>query len=142
MMWGVPSYSAQDRAALLQSVPSPGTRDDGSDVLDEWRRALEGRGPGVPIAALAEEFADRLRAGGSGVKSFISTVEYPVSERLPLVRQATLVLRLKDEFWEHSGRARASLSNGTMLDLPDYGQGFLSAAPQRFTSVAREFLDR
>jgi hypothetical protein len=52
------------------------------------------------------------------------------------------VLRLKDEFWEHSGRARASLSNGSMLDLPDFGQGFLSAAPQRFTSVAREFFDR
>jgi hypothetical protein len=29
-----------------------------------------------------------------------------------------------------------------MLDLPDFGQGFLSAAPQRFTSVAREFFDR
>jgi hypothetical protein len=29
-----------------------------------------------------------------------------------------------------------------MLDLPDHGQGFISAAPQRFASVAREFLDR
>ncbi len=142
MMWGVPSYSAQDRAALLQNVPSPGSRDDGSDVPEEWRRMLERRGPGAPIGALAEEFGDRLRAGNSGVKSFIATVEYPMSERLPLVKQATLVLRLKDEFWEHSGRARASLSNGTMLDLPDYGQGFLAAAPQRFTSVAREFFDR
>lgn len=142
LMWGVPSYSAQDRAALLQNVPSPGSRDDGSDVPEEWRRMLERRGPGAPIGALAEELGDRLRAGNSGVKSFIATVEYPMSERLPLVKQATLVLRLKDEFWEHSGRARASLSNGTMLDLPDYGQGFLAAAPQRFASVAREFFDR
>jgi len=142
LMWGVPSYSAQDRAALLQNVPSPGTRDDGSDVLEEWRRLLERRGPGATIAGLADEFADRLRAGSGGVKSFIAAVEYPVSERLPLVKQSTLILRLKDEFWEHAGRARASLPNGSMLDLPDYGQGFLSAAPQRFTSVAREFFDR
>ena len=142
LLWGVPAYSAQDRAALLQNVPSPGTREDGSDVIEEWRGALERRGPGAPIAALAEEFGDRLRAGNSGVKSLISAIEYPMSERLPLVKQATLVLRLKDQFWEDSGRARASLSNGTMLDLPDYGQGFLSAAPQRFTSVAREFFDR
>ena len=42
------------------------------------------------------------------------------------------MLRLKDEFWDHAARARASLANGTMLDLPDHGQGFLSAAPQRF----------
>lgn len=142
MMWGVPSYSAQDRAALLQNIPSPGTRDDGTDVSEEWRRMLERRGPGAPIGALAEELGDRLRAGTSGVKSFIATVEYPMSERLPLVKQSTLVLRLKDEFWEHSGRARASLPNGSMLDLPDFGQGFLSASPQRFTSVAREFFDR
>jgi hypothetical protein len=85
---------------------------------------------------------DRLRSGTSGARAFAATVEYPVSERLPLVKQSALVLRLKDEFWEHSGRARASLPNGSMLDLPDYGQGFLSAAPQRFTAVAREFFDR
>jgi hypothetical protein len=29
-----------------------------------------------------------------------------------------------------------------MLDVADYGRGFLSAAPQKFASIAREFLDR
>ena len=142
LLWGVPSYSAQDRAALLQNVPSPGSREDGSDVSEEWRRILERRGPSAPIGALTDELGDRMRAGTSGARAFAATVEYPVSERLPLVKQSALVLRLKDEFWEHSGRARASLPNGSMLDLPDYGQGFLSAAPQRFTAVAREFFDR
>jgi pimeloyl-ACP methyl ester carboxylesterase len=142
LLWGVPSYSAQDRAQLLQNVPSPGSREDGSDVSEEWRRILERRGPSAPISALADELGDRLRSGTSGARAFAATVEYPVSERLPLVKQSALVLRLKDEFWEHSGRARASLPNGSMLDLPDYGQGFLSAAPQRFTAVAREFFDR
>src|SRR5690606_13960567 len=46
LLWGVPSYSAQDRAALLQNVTVPGSREDGSDVSDEWRRILERRGPG------------------------------------------------------------------------------------------------
>lgn len=142
LMWGVPVYSAQDRAALSQTAAVTGFRDDGADVPEEWRRLLERRGPGAPIGALADEFADRLRAGASGAKAFVSAIEYPVSERLPLVKQSTLVLRLKDEFWESSGRARASLPNGSMLDIADFGQGFLSAAPQRFTSVAREFFDR
>jgi pimeloyl-ACP methyl ester carboxylesterase len=142
LLWGVPSYAAQDRAALLQNVPVPGSREDGSDVTEEWRRLIERRGPGTPIGALADDLSDRLRAGNSGARAFTAMVEYPVSERLPLVKQSTLVLRLKDEFWEHAGRVRASLPNGSMLDLPDYGQGFLSAAPQRFTAVAREFFDR
>ena len=142
LLWGVPSYSAQDRAALLQNVPSLGSRDDGSDIAEDWRRLLERRGPGAPISALSDELSDRLRAGASGARAFAAVAEYPTSERLPLVKQSALVLRLKDEFWEHSGRARSSLPNGSMLDLPDYGQGFLAAAPQRFTSVAREFYDR
>lgn len=142
LLWGVPSYSAQDRAALLQNVSVPGSREDGGDVSDEWRRILERRGPGAPIGALTDELTDRLRAGSHGARAFTAMVEYPVSERLPLVKQPALVLRLKDEFWEHSGRARASLPNGSMLDLPDFGQGFLSASPQRFTAVAREFYDR
>jgi pimeloyl-ACP methyl ester carboxylesterase len=142
MLWGVPAYSAQDRVALLQHPSAPGIREDGSDVSEEWQRTLERRGPGVPPMALAEGFADRLQAGMNGVKSLAAALDYSPSERLPLVRQPTLVLRLKDEFWEQAPRVRGALSNGSMFDLPDYGQGFLSAAPQRFASVAREFLDR
>jgi hypothetical protein len=91
---------------------------------------------------LAEEFADRLRAGVHGMKGLAAALDYAPSERLPLLKQPTLVLRLKDEFWDQAPRIRGALSNGAMLDLADYGQGFLSAAPQRFASIAREFLDR
>lgn len=142
MLWGVASYAAQDRAAMLQHASAPGSREDGSDVVEEWRRTLERRGPGASTMATAEDFGDRLRAGNSGVKALNATFDYAASERLPLVKQSTLVLRLKDEFWDHAPRARASLPNGTMLDLPDHGQGFLSASPQRFASIAREFFDR
>jgi pimeloyl-ACP methyl ester carboxylesterase len=142
MLWGVPVYAASERTALLQQVAAPGSREDGSDVTEEWQRTLERRGPGVPPAATAEDFADRLRAGLHGAKAFAAAVEYSATERLPLVKQATLLLRPRDEFWDSAPRARAALPNGAMLDLPDYGQGFLSAAPQRFASVAREFLDR
>lgn len=138
MLWGVPGYAPQDRIAQLPAS----ARDDGSDVAEEWRRAVENRGPGTPIAALAEDFSDRLRAGAFGARALAASQEYPVAERLPLVRQQTLVMRLKDEFWEHAPRVRSALPNATLLDLSDYGQGFIAAAPQRFAAVAREFLDR
>jgi pimeloyl-ACP methyl ester carboxylesterase len=142
MLWGVPAYAANDRVSLLQSSPALGAREDGSDVVEEWQRALSRRGPNAPISTLVDDFADRMRSGASGAKALAATMDYPLSERLPLIKQPTLVLRLKDEFWDQAPRARAALPNGSMLDLPDYGQGFLSAAPQRFASVAREFLDR
>ena len=142
MLWGAPCPSPQERAALLQAATTPGTREDGSDVVEEWQRMLQRRGANVPPAALAEELGDRLRAGTSGTRAVAAAIDYPTLERLPLVKQPTLVLRLRDEFWDQAPRVRAALPNGSMLDVADYGQGFLSAAPQRFASIAREFLDR
>lgn len=142
MLWAAPCYSPQERATLLQSTTTPGTREDGSDVAEEWQRVLQRRGTSVPPGALAEDFGDRLRAGSSGTRALTAAIDYPTAERLPLVKQPALVLRLRDEFWDQAPRVRASLPNGSMLDVADYGQGFLSAAPQRFASIAREFLDR
>jgi pimeloyl-ACP methyl ester carboxylesterase len=142
LLWGVPLYTAQERTAVLQQPTRLGAREDGGDVIDEWRRLLEHRGPGVPMPALAEELADRLRAGASTARALAAAVEYQVTERLPLVKQPTQVLRVRDEFWDHAPRVRSALPNSSLLDLPDYGRGFLSAAPQKFASIAREFLDR
>jgi pimeloyl-ACP methyl ester carboxylesterase len=142
MLWGAPCHTPQERATLLQNATTPGTRDDGSDVAEEWQRILERRGASVPPAALAEELADRLRAGTNGTRALTATADYPTLERLPLVKQPALVLRLRDESWDQAPRVRAALPSGSMLDVADYGQGFLSAAPQRFASIAREFLDR
>lgn len=139
MLWGVPAHAAQDRVSLLAQSTA---RDDGSDVAEEWQRMLDNRGPGSPIAALTEDFSDRLHAGVNAVRALAAASDYPVSERLPLVRQQALVLRLRDEFWDQAPRVRAALPNASLLDLSEYGQGFISAAPQRFAAVAREFLDR
>jgi len=138
MVWGMPGYNSQDRVSVLSAA----AREDGSDVAEEWKRLVEHRGPGVPMSALADDFSDRLRAGSYGQRALAATLDYSVAERLPLVRQSTLVMRLKDEFWEQAPRVRSALPNASLLDLSEFGQGFISAAPQRFAAVAREFLDR
>jgi pimeloyl-ACP methyl ester carboxylesterase len=142
VVWGLPAYTAQERSALAQPGAALGVREDGADVAEEWRRTLERRGPGVSVSMIAEDFGDRLRAGAHAARAHAAALDYAFAERLPLVKQPTLVLRLRDEFWEQAPRVRTALANGSMLDLPDHGQGFISAAPQRFASVAREFLDR
>lgn len=142
MLWGVPAYSAQDRAAPPTLPLTSALRDDGSDVAEAWRRTVEHRGPGVPMASLAEDFGDRLHSSASAARALTAALDYPVAERLPLVKQPALVMRLKDESWEQAPRTRASLSNASLVELPEFGQGFISAAPQRFAAVAREFLDR
>jgi pyruvate dehydrogenase E2 component (dihydrolipoamide acetyltransferase) len=146
MLWGVAAHSPQERAALLAQAGTQanvlGSREDGSDVAEEWRQLIERRGPGVPMSALAESFSDRLRAGAQGTKALAAALDYPVTERLPLLKQPSMVLRLRDEYGDYAPRVRASLPNSSLVDLPDYGRDFLSAAPQRFAAAAREFFDR
>jgi pimeloyl-ACP methyl ester carboxylesterase len=141
IVWGIPMFSPQDRSALL-AQSGLGSREDGADVAVEWQRMLDQRGPGTPMSALTDEFADRLRAGSHAARALAAAVDYPVAERLPLLKQPTLLLRPRDEFWDLAPRVRSLLANCSLADLPDHGQGFLSAAPQRFSQLAKEFLDR
>lgn len=142
MIWGVAPHSPQDRSALLAQMPTLGNREDGSDIVEEWRSLLERRGPGVPTSALVERLSDRLCAGVQGVKAYAALLDYSLSERLPLVKQPSLVLRLRDEYGDYAPRVRALLPNSSMMELPDYGRDFISAAPQRFSTIVREFFDR
>lgn len=142
MLWGIASYSTQERSALLAQQAALGSREDGTDVSEEWRQMLERRGAGAPLSAVTDEFSDRLRAGVQGSRAYAATVEFPAGERLPLVKQPSVVLKLRDEYGDYAQRVRSALPNGTLLDLPDYGRGFIAAAPQRFASLTREFFDR
>lgn len=142
MLWGVAPYSQQERTTVLSQASALGNREDGSDVVDEWRNAVERRGPGVPMSALVDAFSDRLRSGSQGTKALSAVIDYPVSERLPLLKQQSAILKLRDEYGDYAPRVRSSLSNSSLVDLQDHGRDFISAAPQKFASVAREFFDR
>ncbi len=141
VLWGAAVYTAQERNTLT-AQSRLNWREDGSDVTDLWRQEMEQRAADVPIAALIDTFGDRLRAAGAAARAYSAFVEYPAGERLPLVKQPALVLRLKDQFGDYAPRVRSALPAGTLLDVPEHGSGFISAASQRFAAVVREFLDR
>lgn len=141
LMWGLPAQSPQDRGALAQGAISF-TREDGSDVAEAWRRAVDSRVEPTTIQAVADEFTDRLRAGAHGAAATSALIEYPLTQRFPLVKQQTLILRPRDEFWDHAPRARTLLPHSSVIDLPEHGRNWLAAAPQRLGALAREFLDR
>ena len=141
LMWGLPAQSPQDRGSLAQGSVSF-TREDGSDVADAWRRAVDSRVEPMSMQAVADEFADRLRAGAQGAAATSALIEYPLTQRFPLVKQQTLILRPRDEFWDHAPRARALLPHSSVIDVPEHGRNWMAAAPQRFAAIAQEFLDR
>lgn len=141
ILWGAAVYSPQERSTLAGQARGS-WREDGSDIAELWRQELEHRPAEVPVSALIDGWSDRLRAGPAAARAYAAYLEYAAGERLPLVKQQALVLRLKDQFGDYAARVRSALSNGSLLDVPEHGNGFISAASQRFASIVREFFDR
>lgn len=141
MLWGVPMFAPQERTASLTRLHAD-VASESAELVADWQRLRSAHGVGVAHEVLASEFADRLRSGAHGMSAESAVLEYAASERLGALRQPTLVLRVHDEFWEHAPRVRSALPNGAILELPEHGQAFLSSAPHRFVTVAKDFFDR
>jgi pimeloyl-ACP methyl ester carboxylesterase len=69
-------------------------------------------------------------------------LDYPLSQRLPQVKQPALILRARDEFAEHTSRVKAALPRATLTDVPEGGSAVFLAAPHQVAQLSREFFDR
>ncbi len=137
----VPVFNLEEREAF-NSRPwqSPAT-EDGSHLLREWQRQLQGRGAGVTLEDCAAGLAERLQGGANAVWGASAAHNYAANERLPLLRQPVLIIRPRDELWDAGLRARQLLRNARVVDLPDQGSGLFTVAPEIVARHAREFLN-
>jgi pimeloyl-ACP methyl ester carboxylesterase len=137
----LPMFTPPERDAFdRQPWPVP-VAEDGSHVAREWQRSVQWRGPGVSLEQLAEGFADKLRNGPNAWWGARAAVHWRGDERLPLVKQPSLVLRPKDDLWEQTLRGKPLLPNAAWRDLPDYGFGLFGVAPRALAGVLRGFYD-
>lgn len=70
-----------------------------------------------------------------------ATAQWRGDERLGLVKQPVLVMRPKDELWEHTARGRALLRHALWHDRPELGVEPFGAAPQALAAELRRFYD-
>jgi pimeloyl-ACP methyl ester carboxylesterase len=67
---------------------------------------------------------------------------YQTGERLPLLKQPTLVLRARDDYWETTARADALLRDARRIDLGCPHANVLEAGTDEVVRIVRDFLDR
>jgi pimeloyl-ACP methyl ester carboxylesterase len=140
VMVGVPVLDDAERAAFRSQPWPTEIREDGAHLTAEWQRSLRWRGPGVTLEQLAASFAEKLRNGPYAWWGANAVMDWPARERLPLVRQPTLVLRPKDDLWEATARSRGLLPDARHLDMPDFGFGLFDVAPDAVAGQIAEFL--
>jgi pimeloyl-ACP methyl ester carboxylesterase len=136
----VPVLDAEERAAFARSPWPVPPAEDGSHVLAEWQRSVQWRGPGVTLEMLSRSCAEKLRNGPNAWWGANAVMQYAARERLPLLKQPTLVLRPKDDLWEATARARTLLPAARFVDLPEFGFGLFDVAPQAVVDATSGFL--
>jgi pimeloyl-ACP methyl ester carboxylesterase len=139
---GVPVFDAKERDAFNTRPWPARAREDGSHLVEEWQRIRGSRGERATLSRLGEDLTDALRAGDAAAWGPAAAANYSCGERLPLLRQPTLVLRPRDEFWETTARADALLREARRVDLPDHNGGLFDTGAAEVARYAREFLDR
>lgn len=142
MLVGIPVLDAREREAFgAQPWPArPG--EDGSHLQEEWQRIRRARGARAALARIGADLAATLRAGDAASWGPAAAAAYAAGERLPLLRQQTLVLRARDECWESTARAEPFLKEARRLDLPEYDGSLLDTSASELARYVREFLDR
>ena len=138
VMVSVPVLNDAERDAFRRGSSAPS--EDGTHLLNEWKRTLESYGPGVPLEVRARAFAEKLKSGVHPTWALAAAQQYASRERLALVTQSALVLRPKDDFWEATLRARELLPKARFIDLADQGNGLFEVTPEVVVEVTREFL--
>ena len=134
----VPVLNDTDRDAFRRSSGLPS--EDGSHLMQEWKRTQETYGSAVPLEVRTRAFADKLRSGSYGAWALAAAQQYASRERLALVTQTALVLRPKDEFWEATLRAREVLPKARFVDLATQGNALFEVAPEVVVESTKEFL--
>lgn len=69
-----------------------------------------------------------------------AVIDWKAEARLPLLKQALLVLRPKDNFWEAGGRVSKYVAGAKVVDLPDQDKRFLEAQPKVAADHIGKFL--
>lgn len=138
----VPHFTPQEaKSPEWTSLPALPTA-DGSHLLKDWQQLQRSRGAMATPEQLTEDLADVLRSRRRSAQAMHTMLEYPTAKRLATLRQSGLVLRARDEFYEHSLRAKNSLAQSFIEELPESGSNLFGNQPQRVLQLIRQFLDR
>jgi len=141
VMVSAPLYTEDERALRHARNRPMEIRPDGSHNVERFRFIWQFYGEDVPGEIVARNFAESLRGGPMSWWGHRAAFNYPMRERLPMVRQPVLVLNPNDDLAQQTPRAKDLLRRGRIHDFPRYSHGMLDAHTDEVAGVVRGFVD-
>jgi pimeloyl-ACP methyl ester carboxylesterase len=123
--------------------PPPEPREDGSHLQEIWAWWRDAD-PSVqwPAELVQQRVLDHLRAGPDVWWTYHAVFDYPVGERVGLIRQPFVVFAPHDDLWEPTSRAAALLpAQARFVELPHLGYEIFTLAAEEMAARVLAFLD-
>ena len=136
-----PIYTEEDLAQQRIDNAAPDASADGSHILYQWNALYRFRGPGQTPEMLMKAFPDHIRGGDRRRWGHGAAFSYTYPEKIVGVEAPILVLNPNDDLWRFTPRILPYLKNGRVLNLPDWGHGFLDLHTETAATMLRAFLD-
>lgn len=123
--------SAEEREgfkSMFQPIPLD---EAGTRFSHMWAQALKYRGPDVSLEMLANSMAENMRAGEAYEWGHQAAFEYNTvfADRVRELTHKITVLNPADMLFEYTPRVGPLLQNGEVIDLPQWGSGFMDVDP-------------
>ena len=139
-------------AAILTADEREAFRDFFSPIpLDEagtryttmWERILNGRGPSVSLEMLAESFRMNLLGGEAYEWGHKAAFDYgePFERALAELPHRITILNPVDDLTDMTRRATPLLTNGEIVECPDWGYNFMDAFSEDAARLVLRKLD-
>ena len=140
VMIAAPVFTEKELTELRAHFAAVELTRDGSHLAKAWVEHVYWAMPGWTLDHVATQFPDALRRPDISWWGHKAAFDYVLAEKLPKVRQPTLVLNPEDDLHEQTLRAKALLANGRVHELPGWGHGFLDIHTDEAATIIRDFL--
>ncbi len=142
VLFGAPILAPVDAASLDDRFGHEiEPQADGSHLIPLWRQIYDERGPLQTLDWLMYVFPDHILAGPRKPWAPKAAFAYDLGQTLQQLQQPILVLNISGQIYATTARCEPYLNSGRLLDMPDWGHGFLQAQPRETAHLVREFLD-
>lgn len=134
-------FTSEELRALRAENAKMRISTDGSHLAERWAIALKYSGPGQTPEMLAEYFFEWFRNPQFSWWGHNAAFNYDIQEALRDNVKPLLVLNTDDDLATQTRRCAPLLSHGRLLELPQWGHGFLDLHAGEVARIVREFVD-
>lgn len=140
---GVAYVDADERQRYLDELPRDKTLpEDGTFILNRWYLIVINRPQEVPLERAARIFVEDIHSLDKSWYAYHAVWNYAPEERLPLIKQPTLILEPHEMLLEQTLRARKELMpQADLIELPDVVDDVFDTGAQPIADALIRWLD-